>query len=264
MHACGADPGQFRAVEFYSSARGPAAGLRAGPDPGRRMLAGRPTASSAHLLWIGERTRDPGGAHVEFARQIRNPVAVKIGPAVTAAGRARAGQGPRPGRRAGPPHPDHPDGRGPDPPGAAAAGRGGSRQRGPRGVGVRPDARQHGRGGQRPQDPVLRRRAGRGGRVLRGAPRASARTPAASTSSSPATTSPSASAAASTSPKPTCATGTRPRATPGSTAASPWTWPSASPTCTARPAARIDLPGAERAWLKRTPDGTSPYFSSLS
>ena len=40
--------------------------------------------SSAHLLWIGERTRDPGGAHVEFARQIRNPVAVKIGPAVTA------------------------------------------------------------------------------------------------------------------------------------------------------------------------------------
>jgi 3-deoxy-7-phosphoheptulonate synthase len=37
MHACGADPEQFRAVEFYSSQRGPAAGLRAGPDPGRRM-----------------------------------------------------------------------------------------------------------------------------------------------------------------------------------------------------------------------------------
>ena len=39
---------------------------------------------SAHLLWIGERTRDPGGAHVEFASQIRNPLAVKIGPATTA------------------------------------------------------------------------------------------------------------------------------------------------------------------------------------
>src|SRR5208283_1590653 len=35
---------------------------------------------SAHLLWIGERTRDPRGAHVAFARRIRNPVAVKIGP----------------------------------------------------------------------------------------------------------------------------------------------------------------------------------------
>ena len=48
----------------------------------------------------------------------------------------------------------------------------------------------------RPQDPPLRRRAGRGQGLLRGAPRRSARTPAASTSSSPATTSPSASAAA--------------------------------------------------------------------
>src|SRR5439155_867517 len=46
--------------------------------------SGQAYDSSAHLLWIGERTRDPGGAHVEFARQIRNPVAVKIGPAVTA------------------------------------------------------------------------------------------------------------------------------------------------------------------------------------
>jgi 3-deoxy-7-phosphoheptulonate synthase len=39
---------------------------------------------SAHLLWIGERTRDPRGAHVEFARQVRNPVAVKVGPDATA------------------------------------------------------------------------------------------------------------------------------------------------------------------------------------
>ncbi len=35
---------------------------------------------SAHMLWIGERTRDPDGAHVEFARGISNPVAVKVGP----------------------------------------------------------------------------------------------------------------------------------------------------------------------------------------
>ena len=38
---------------------------------------------SAHLLWIGERTRDIDGAHVEFASGIGNPVEVKLGPTVT-------------------------------------------------------------------------------------------------------------------------------------------------------------------------------------
>ncbi len=36
--------------------------------------------SSAHLLWIGERTRQADHAHIEFARAIANPVAVKLGP----------------------------------------------------------------------------------------------------------------------------------------------------------------------------------------
>jgi len=36
--------------------------------------------TSAHLLWIGERTRDLGGAHVEFFKGIRNPIGVKCGP----------------------------------------------------------------------------------------------------------------------------------------------------------------------------------------
>lgn len=35
---------------------------------------------SAHMLWIGERTRDPNGAHVEFARGICNPIGLKVGP----------------------------------------------------------------------------------------------------------------------------------------------------------------------------------------
>jgi 3-deoxy-7-phosphoheptulonate synthase len=35
---------------------------------------------SAHLLWIGERTRQLDGAHVEFARGVRNPVGLKVGP----------------------------------------------------------------------------------------------------------------------------------------------------------------------------------------
>jgi 3-deoxy-7-phosphoheptulonate synthase len=83
MHACGADAREFRAVEFYSSHEAllldyERALTRAGTRPGDTYDL------SAHLLWIGERTRDPRGAHVEFARQIRNPVAVKVGPDATA------------------------------------------------------------------------------------------------------------------------------------------------------------------------------------
>jgi 3-deoxy-7-phosphoheptulonate synthase len=37
--------------------------------------------TSAHQVWIGERTRQPDGAHVEFCRGIRNPIGVKLGPA---------------------------------------------------------------------------------------------------------------------------------------------------------------------------------------
>jgi 3-deoxy-7-phosphoheptulonate synthase len=83
MHACGADPEEFRAVEFYSSHEALLLDYeRALTRTDAR--SGRCYDLTAHLLWIGERTRDPGGAHIEFARQIRNPVAVKIGPAATA------------------------------------------------------------------------------------------------------------------------------------------------------------------------------------
>jgi 3-deoxy-7-phosphoheptulonate synthase len=83
MHACGADPEEFRAVEFYASHEALLL------DYERALTRTDPRSGgaydlSAHLLWIGERTRAANGAHVEFARQIRNPVAVKIGPAATA------------------------------------------------------------------------------------------------------------------------------------------------------------------------------------
>jgi 3-deoxy-7-phosphoheptulonate synthase len=39
---------------------------------------------SAHLLWIGERTRQLDGAHVEFLRGVENPIGVKVGPAMVA------------------------------------------------------------------------------------------------------------------------------------------------------------------------------------
>ena len=38
--------------------------------------------TSAHLLWIGERTRQLDGAHVNFAQGIKNPIGVKVGPTV--------------------------------------------------------------------------------------------------------------------------------------------------------------------------------------
>ncbi len=41
---------------------------------------GDPYDCSAHLLWIGERTRQVDGAHVEFLRGVLNPIGVKIGP----------------------------------------------------------------------------------------------------------------------------------------------------------------------------------------
>ena len=46
-------------------------------------LTGKPYACSAHMLWIGERTRQLDEAHVEFFRGLHNPVGVKIGPGIT-------------------------------------------------------------------------------------------------------------------------------------------------------------------------------------
>ena len=37
-------------------------------------------ACSAHFLWIGDRTRQPDGAHVEFLRGVKNPIGMKVGP----------------------------------------------------------------------------------------------------------------------------------------------------------------------------------------
>ena len=38
--------------------------------------------TSAHMLWIGDRTRQPDGAHVEFMRGIANPIGMKVGPSM--------------------------------------------------------------------------------------------------------------------------------------------------------------------------------------
>ena len=41
---------------------------------------GTPYDTSAHFLWIGERTRDLDGAHIDFFSRLRNPIGVKLGP----------------------------------------------------------------------------------------------------------------------------------------------------------------------------------------
>ena len=40
--------------------------------------------TSAHMLWIGDRTRQPDGAHIEFVRGINNPIGIKCGPSIEA------------------------------------------------------------------------------------------------------------------------------------------------------------------------------------
>ena len=45
--------------------------------------SGKWLAGSGHFLWIGDRTRQPDGAHVEFLRGVLNPIGVKCGPTIT-------------------------------------------------------------------------------------------------------------------------------------------------------------------------------------
>ncbi|KPP91046.1 MAG: 3-deoxy-7-phosphoheptulonate synthase AroF [Rhodobacteraceae bacterium HLUCCA08] len=45
--------------------------------------SGKWLAGSGHMLWIGDRTRQPDGAHVEFARGVQNPIGLKCGPSMT-------------------------------------------------------------------------------------------------------------------------------------------------------------------------------------
>ena len=44
---------------------------------------GLPVAGSGHMIWIGDRTRQPDGAHVEFCRGVQNPIGLKCGPTIT-------------------------------------------------------------------------------------------------------------------------------------------------------------------------------------
>jgi len=79
MKSAGVDPESFKSVDFYSSHE--ALILEYEKSLTRiDSRTGNPYDVSAHFLWIGERTRQLDGAHVDFAAKIRNPIGVKLGP----------------------------------------------------------------------------------------------------------------------------------------------------------------------------------------
>ena len=82
MEAAGADFDELRRVEFYVSHEGL---LMDYERPMTRIDSrnGTPVNTSAHFLWLGERTRDLDGAHIDYFSRIRNPIGVKLGPATT-------------------------------------------------------------------------------------------------------------------------------------------------------------------------------------
>ncbi len=82
MKALGVDPEQFTTVEFYASHEALLLDYEAALTR-TDSLTGARYDLSGHLVWIGERTRQLDGAHVEFASRIRNPIGVKLGPSVS-------------------------------------------------------------------------------------------------------------------------------------------------------------------------------------
>ncbi len=85
MNAAGVNSnnsGKLRTVNFYTSHE---ALLLEYEEALCRIdsTTGLPVAGSGHMIWIGDRTRQPDGAHVEFARGVQNPIGLKCGPSIT-------------------------------------------------------------------------------------------------------------------------------------------------------------------------------------
>ena len=82
MQACGmSDLPQVRETDFYTSHESlllPYEQALTRVD----STSGDHYACSAHFLWIGDRTRQPDGAHVEFLRGVKNPIGMKVGPSM--------------------------------------------------------------------------------------------------------------------------------------------------------------------------------------
>ncbi len=82
MESAGVDPNEFKAVDFYASHEA----LIIEYEKALTRIDSRtdlPYDVSGHFIWIGERTRQLDGAHVDFAAKVRNPIGVKLGPKTT-------------------------------------------------------------------------------------------------------------------------------------------------------------------------------------
>ncbi|WP_029150778.1 class II 3-deoxy-7-phosphoheptulonate synthase [Microbacterium indicum] len=79
MDAAGADFDELKRVDFFAGHEGL---LMDYERPLTRVdsRTGEVYNTSAHFLWIGERTRELDGAHVDYFSKIRNPIGVKLGP----------------------------------------------------------------------------------------------------------------------------------------------------------------------------------------
>ena len=110
------------------------------------MGSGDYVATSAHMLWIGDRTRQPDGAHVEFCRGIVNPIGLKCGPSLEPDELLRLIDILNPKDEAGPADADLPLRRRQGREASAGADPRGAEGRPHGGVVVRSHARQHGDG----------------------------------------------------------------------------------------------------------------------
>ncbi|MEM1381353.1 MAG: 3-deoxy-7-phosphoheptulonate synthase class II [Pseudomonadota bacterium] len=84
MDACGLtgfNARQLNEVEFYTSHEALLLGFE---EAMTRVdsTSGDYYDTSGHMVWIGDRTRQPDGAHVEFCRGIKNPIGIKCGPSL--------------------------------------------------------------------------------------------------------------------------------------------------------------------------------------
>jgi 3-deoxy-7-phosphoheptulonate synthase len=85
MAACGIDTASqpnLHEVDFYTSHEALILGYEEALTR-NDSLTGEWYDCSAHMLWIGERSRQLDGAHVEFLRGVGNPIGCKIGPSAT-------------------------------------------------------------------------------------------------------------------------------------------------------------------------------------
>ena len=85
MRAIGLDPGhhpEMRQTEFYTSHEA----LLLGYEEALTRVdstTGDHYATSGHMLWCGDRTRQPNGAHIDYLRGVKNPLGLKCGPSLS-------------------------------------------------------------------------------------------------------------------------------------------------------------------------------------